>query len=91
MDTNQLHQTRYQILEIAYTLQQQAAQLQQQLSDNAALQRNLVGQLQEVTAQINQAMQAPPAPVDPAPVVPAPELESGLLAAAAHVEKEAKC
>lgn len=66
MDPNQLHQTRYQLLETAYTLQQQAAQLQQQLSDNAALQRNLAGQLQDVTAQINQAMQAP-APVEPAP------------------------
>lgn len=66
MDINQLHQTRYQLLETAYTLQQQAAQLQQQLSDNAALQRNLAGQLQEVTAQINQAMQAP-APIEPGP------------------------
>lgn len=65
MDINNLHQTRYQILETAYTLQQQAASLQQQISDNAALQRNLAGQLQEVTAQINQAMQ--PAPVEPAP------------------------
>lgn len=83
MDINNLHQNRYQILETAYTLQQQAAQLQQQLSDNAALQRNLAGQLQDVTAQINQAMQTP-ATVEPvpAPAAPAPELKS---------EKEAQC
>lgn len=67
MDINNLHQTRYQLFETAYTLQQQAAQLQQQLSDNAALQRNLAGQLQDVTAQINQAMQAPAPELAPAP------------------------
>lgn len=88
MDTNHLHQTRYQLLETAYTLQQQAAQLQQQISDNAALQRNLDAQLREVTAKINEAPQ--PAPVATAPVVE-PALEPGPLAAAAHVEKEAQC
>ena len=71
MDINNLHQTRYQILETAYTLQQQAAQLQQQLADNAALQRNLAGQLQEVTAQINKLLQEQQTP-KPEPVEAVP-------------------
>jgi uncharacterized coiled-coil protein SlyX len=73
--TENLHQTRYQLLETYCALTQQIQQLQQQTADAEAIRRSIDAQLRDVTGRIQAQQEPASAPVEPEPVAPAPVSE----------------